>query len=84
MAEWTPSDLLALPEGTGMGAAGDPFQFDRPAEHGLAPRTYGEGSFPGAEAREAAADRLRDALLVNYDPSEELTRMAEASQTPQR
>ena len=81
MAEWTQSELLALPEGLGLGAAGDEFQFDRPAEHGLAPRTYGEGSLPGADAREAVADRLRDALLANYDPSEELNRMAESGQT---
>ena len=84
MADWTPSELLALPEGLGLGAAGDTFQFDRPAEHGLAPRTYGEGSLPGADAREVVADRLRDALLANYDPSEELTRMAESRQTPPR
>ena len=82
MAEWTQSDLLALPEGTGLGAGGDTFQFDRPAEHGLAPRTYGDGTFPGPEAREAVADRLRDALLANYDPSEELTRMAESVREP--
>jgi hypothetical protein len=77
MAEGTESELFALREGSGP-AAGEAFQFDRPAEHGLAPRTYGEGTFPGPEAREVVADRLRDALLANYDPSEELTRMLEA------
>jgi hypothetical protein len=77
MDERTESELLALPEGPTPGT-GEAFQFDRPAEHGLAPRTYGEGTFPGPEAREVVADRLRDALLANYDPSEELTRMLEA------
>ena len=84
MAEWTQSELLALPEGLGLGAAGDEFQFDRPAEHGLAPRIYGEGSFPASDAREVVADRLRDALMANYDPSEELTRMTDAGQIPPR
>ena len=83
MTERTQSELSASPEGLGLGDVGGAFQFDRPAEHGLAPRTYGEGAFPGAEAREAVADRLRDALLANYDPSEELTRMAEAGRAPQ-
>ena len=73
----------AAPPGVSLGA-GDAgaFHFDRPAERGLAPRTYGEGTFPAPEAREAAADRLRDALMANYDPTEELTRMLDAGQTP--
>ena len=82
MAEQTRSELSPLHDAIGLGVGGGAFEFDRPAAHGLAPRTYGDGSFPGAEAREVVADRLRDALLANYDPSEELHRMAEAGQTP--
>ena len=56
-----------------------PFQFDRPGERGFGPRTAGEGlaAAAGAEAQEVLADRLRDEVLRNYDPSEELTRHAE-------
>ena len=75
MSEWTRANHVDLPEGTSPGAAGGAFRFDRPAERGLAPRTYGEGTLPGPEAREAAADRLRDALMATYDPSQEVTRM---------
>jgi hypothetical protein len=88
MTERTQSELPGarpqFPPGAGAGDDAGGFQFDRPAERGLAPRTYGEGALTGAEACEAAADRLRDALLANYDPAEELARMLEAGQAPPR
>ena len=54
-----------------------PFQFDRPGEHGFGPRTAGEGVAAAAEAQEALADRLRDEVLRNVDPLEEMTRHAD-------
>ena len=72
----------AVPPGATGGDDARAFQFDRPAERGLAQRTYGDGAFPRPEARDAAADRLRDALMANYDPAEELARMLDAGHTP--
>ena len=54
-----------------------PFQFDRPGEHGFGPRTAGEGVAAGPEALDVLADRLRDEVLRNVDPFEELTRHAD-------
>ena len=56
-----------------------PFRFDRPGEHGFGPRTAGEGVAAAAEAQEAVADRLRDEVLRNVDPLDELTRHADAA-----
>ncbi len=52
------------------------FQFDRPAEHGLAPRSFGEGSFARPETREAIADLIRDEILRHCDPADAISRHA--------
>ena len=44
------------------------FQFDRPAEHGLGPKSFGEGVLTAPEAREQVVDSIRDAILAHYDP----------------
>ena len=54
-----------------------PFQFDRPAEHGLAPRSYGEGVLTATEARELVVDSIRDAVLAHYDPTDAADRAVE-------
>ena len=46
------------------------FQFDRPAEHGLGPKSFGEGVLTAPEAREQVVDSIRDAVLAHYDPSD--------------
>ena len=45
------------------------FKFDRPGEHGLATRSFGEGVLTATEAREVVVDQIRDELLRHYDPS---------------
>jgi hypothetical protein len=54
-----------------------PFQFDRPGERGFGPRTAGEGAVGGPDAQDVLADRLRDEVLRNVDPLEEMTRHAD-------
>lgn len=54
-----------------------PFRFDRPAEHGLATRSYGEGVLTAIEARELVVDSIRDAVLAHYDPADAADRAAE-------
>jgi hypothetical protein len=51
-----------------------PFAFDRPAEHGLGPRTLGEGTVARQEAMEQAVDQIRDEVLRHCDPGEFLAR----------
>jgi len=46
------------------------FQFDRPAERGLGPKTFGEGVLTAPEARESVVDSIRDAALAHFDPSD--------------
>ena len=46
------------------------FQFDRPAERGLGPKSFGEGFLTAPEARESVVDRIRDAVLTHFDPSD--------------
>ena len=46
------------------------FQFDRPAEHGLGPKSFGEGVLTAPEARESVVDSIRDAVLTHYDPGD--------------
>lgn len=50
------------------------FRFDRPAEHGLGPKTLGEGSIARQEALEQAVDQIRDEVLRHCDPNEFLAR----------
>jgi hypothetical protein len=61
---------------------GRPFQFDRPGEHGLGTKSYGEGILTAAEAREAVVDSIRDAILAHYDPTEAMGRAIEAGPSP--
>lgn len=74
--------LARIPAGVGAGPAERPFQFDRPAEHGLAARSFGEGAVPTAEAREAAVDSIRDAVLAHYDPTDAAARWAGVEDGP--
>ena len=46
------------------------FPFDRPAEHGLGPKSLGDGIFTAPEAREQVVDSIRDAVLAHFDPSD--------------
>ena len=51
-----------------------PFEFDRPSEHGLGTKSFGEGVLTGVEAREAVVDSIRDAILAHYDPTDAASR----------
>jgi hypothetical protein len=51
------------------------FHFDRPAEHGLGPKSFGEGILTAPEARESVVDSIRDAALAHYDPSDAFARL---------
>jgi len=46
------------------------FQFDRPAEHGLGPKSFGDGVLTAPEAREQVVDSIRDGVLAHFDPSD--------------
>jgi hypothetical protein len=46
------------------------FQFDRPAEHGLGPKSFADGVLTAPEAREQVVDSIRDGVLAHYDPSD--------------
>jgi hypothetical protein len=54
-----------------------PFEFDRPAAHGLGPRTLGEGTVARQEAMEQAVDQIRDEVLRHCDPGEFTARRGE-------
>jgi hypothetical protein len=55
------------------------FEFDRPAAHGLGPRTLGEGTVARQEAMEQAVDQIRDEILRHCDPGEFMARRGEAT-----
>jgi hypothetical protein len=46
------------------------FQFDRPAEHGLGPKSFGDGALTAPEAREQVVDSIRDGVLAHFDPGD--------------
>ena len=43
------------------------FTFDRPSQHGLGPKTVGDGAVDNPEAVEQIADRVRDEILRHLD-----------------
>ena len=53
-----------------------PFEFDRPAEHGLGPRLYGDGVLTTLETREAIVDLMRDEVLRHVDVADMLAQTA--------
>ena len=60
-----------------------PFQFDRPSEHGLGTKSYADGVLTAPEAREQVVDSIRDAVLAHYDPSDAVARAVDAGPVPQ-
>jgi hypothetical protein len=60
-----------------------PFQFDRPSEHGLAARSFGEGVLTAPEAREGVVDSIRDAVLAHFDPADAMGRVIDAGPVAQ-
>ena len=60
-----------------------PFQFDRPSEHGLAVKSFGEGVLTAPEARELVVDSIRDAILAHFDPTDAMGRVIDAGPASQ-
>lgn len=59
------------------------FKFDRPSEHGLSAKSFGEGVLTAAEARELVVDSIRDAILAHFDPTDAMGRVIDAGPAAQ-